>query len=137
MTRSIDFALIALCAAMLTGCATPRSQPPAATDWSTEYLGRGSVRTSVTNDTGSALFLKVRSGATTAAQVQMKQKDVRDVYLVWGDYNTVMRITTAGNISYYRGPLFTVPTDSAWMQLTLQPATNTNLTPISREEFER
>jgi len=95
------------------------------------------VRTSITNASGASLFLKVRSGGATAAQVQLVQNGTRDVFLAWGGYDTVMKIAAAGRRSYYRGPNFSIPPNAARMQLTLQTANSSNLTPISREEFER
>jgi len=111
---SLSLSIAIVFAYFFTSCAAPRrhfvaQRPPAANDWNTEYVGRGSVRTSITNASGSSLFLKVRSGAVTAAQVELRQNGTREVFLGWGGYNTVMKITAAGGASYYRGPGFYIP----------------------------
>jgi len=142
MKLFLYFALPAICACLLSSCAAPErtvslQRPPAANDWRTEYVGKGSVRTSITNASGSSLFLKVKGRGATAAQVELLQNGTRDVFLAWGGYETVMKITSGGQKSYYRGPLFSIPPNAAGMHLTLQPANTTNLTPISPREFER
>lgn len=110
---------------------------PAANDWKTEYIGRGPVKTTITNHTGSSVFLKVRSAGVTAAQVELVQDGARDVLLAPGNYDTVMKFTSAGATSYYRGPGFTIPPNAAIMRLTLHAAQKGNLIPISPEEFQR
>jgi len=142
MKTSHYLAFAAICACLFSSCAAPRrpvvvQRAPAANDWSTEYVGRGSVTASITNASGSSLFLKVRSGGITAAQVELLQNGTRDVFFAWGGYDTVMKITAAGEPSYYRGPHFNIPPNTIRTQMTLQTANTTNLTPISRREFEQ
>lgn len=124
---------------VLAGCATPPPPPPppAADDWSTEFVGTGSVRTVVTNASGSALFLKIRAADATAAQVQMAENGSRTVFLRPGSYHTVMKLSAVDGPEYYRGPGFDVPPSAARANLTVQPSPTTNLTPIGRREFER
>ena len=137
MKECLSLLMLAVIAVILfTSCVT-HQRPPAANDWSTEYAGSGPVRTSITNDSGSSLFLKVRSDGSTAAQVKLKENGTRDVFLSPSGYDTVMMFSAEIKPSYYRGPGFDIPFNAAHMSLTLEPANSTNLTPISREEFER
>ncbi len=125
------------------GCAsrqparTALAAPPAANDWTTEYVGQGSVRTTITNAAASALFLKVRSGEVTAAQAELGLNASRDLNLAPGSYVTEMKITHGSKEDFYRGPGFVIPPNTARMNLRLQVASHTNLVPISRKEFER
>lgn len=140
MKKHLVLLILAAAAVSFAGCATNRGSaqtPPAANDWTTEYVGKGPVTTSITNDSGSSLFLKVRSAGATAAQVQLGQGGTRDVFLSPADYGIVMMLTAQSGHSYYRGPGFNIPPNAAHISLTLQPADTTNLTPISKEEFER
>ncbi len=109
--------------------------PPAADDWTTEYEGTGSVRTSITNASHRALFLKVRQEAVVAAQVKLEDDGTRDVNLAPGAYSTVMEL---GPNTYYRGPRFSIPSNTAHMMLRLQVSTNkSNLTRTTKADFER
>ena len=134
---------IALLLMFFTGCAsrqparTALVAPPAANDWTTEYIGQGSVKTTITNAAASALFLNVRSGEATAAQAELGLNASRDLNLAPGPYVTEMKITHGSKENFYRGPGFVIPSNTARMNLRLQVARHTNLVPISRKEFER
>ena len=122
-----------------TGASQPVAQtpaPPAADDWTTEYLGTGSVRTTIENATTSDLFLKVRRGSAAAAQARLTTGASRDFFLAPGSYDTVMEIRNGGSPAYYSGPNFSLPPNAAVMMLRLEGASSSNLTRISRREFE-
>lgn len=111
-----------------------KGTPPAANDWTTEYEGSGSVRTSITNASHRPLFLKVRQGRVVAAQVRLFDNGTRDVNLAPGAYSTVMKL---GTNSYYRGPTFSVPSNTAHMMLRLQASQSSNLVPTTQDDFEQ
>jgi hypothetical protein len=48
-----------------------------------------------------------------------------------------MKITQRERPAFFAGPSFVIPPNSARMSLTLRPSSRTNLTPISRAQFER
>lgn len=137
----VRFATALLGIFLVTNCASPgkqgheraNSQPPAANDWTTEYVGKGPVRTTITNASESSLFLKVERDNATVAQVKIDGQGSRDVFLANGQYGVKMKLGTQA----YRGPGFSIPPNTAGIHLTLRTANTTNLRPISDAEFAR
>ncbi len=133
----------------MMGCAAPKyyqtklptppsgaTTAPAADDWNTEFSGVGAVHVQVTNASGSALFLKVKRGEATVAQVKLDENGSRSLSLHPGQYATVMRISSGDRASHYRGPEFDIPPNTASASMILQGAATSNLEPISAAEFE-
>ena len=137
----ICFAVVLSLACLITSCVSPRkrgqersnAQPPAANDWTTEYVGKGPVRTTVTNASTASLFLKVERDNATVAQVKIDGQGSRDVFLANGSYGVKLKMNTKA----YRGPGFSIPPNTASIHLTLRTANTTNLLPISDAEFAR
>jgi hypothetical protein len=126
---------------LITSCASSKkrghekagSQPPAANDWTTEYLGKGPVKTTITNASGNSLFLKVEQSEATVAQVKIEGQGIRSVFLARGQYGVKIKIGTQA----YRSPGFSIPPNTAGIHLTLKAANTTNLRRISEAEFAR
>jgi hypothetical protein len=94
---------------------------------------KGPVRITITNASGTSLFLKVERDNATVAQVKIDGQGSRDVFLAVGQYGVKMKLSTQA----YRGPGFSIPPNTASIHLTLKPANTTNLHPISDSEFAR
>ena len=102
--------IAAALAVIVTGCATTTTlHVVPASDWSTEFSGRGYVRTSITNDTNATVFFKVISDDYTVAQLRIGEDSTRTFKLAPGNYETKLRVSTAETYAYMSGPKFSVP----------------------------
>jgi hypothetical protein len=129
----------------VSAAATPRpvsgsdmASAPASNDWSRSFEGNGPVLARITNASDNELTVRVRNaGDEVIAQVKLPARGNTSVRLQHGNLTTQLRLERSGQVNYYRGPGIDVPSSAGELDLTLQAASFSNLTPIDAGEFSR
>ncbi|MBC8133512.1 MAG: hypothetical protein H7X95_11075 [Deltaproteobacteria bacterium] len=115
-----------------------RPTPPFADDWSRIQVGDGPVLTQIRNASDHDLTVRIkdRSGRVVA-QIGLGAHSNASAHLPHGSLQTLLRMLRGGQVSYFRGPGIEVPPHASQLNLTLEGASISNLTPIDGSEFNR